>query len=81
MEDITNYLPDEQDELGHYLEKYPRAMKLMRKDKNFIVIADDEPYYARVYEMIRHYEKHKRTWTEEDELVFREAVDKSKHAR
>jgi len=50
---------------------HPRAMKLMDKKKNFIVIADDEPYFIRAYGMIRKREIEQGIWTEEDEHLFR----------
>lgn len=58
-------------------EFHPRAMKLIRKRKNFIVIAEDEPYYFSVYSLIRKNEKEKGTWTEADENIY--AEEKKKH--
>lgn len=52
---------------------HPRAAKLMRKRKAFIVIAHDEPYFQQAYSMIRDNEKAKGTWTDEDERVWRES--------
>ena len=49
---------------------HPRAMKLIRKQKPFIVIADDEPYFDEAYRLIRAHEEAKGTWTEEDEDCF-----------
>jgi hypothetical protein len=51
-------------------EFHPRATKLMLKEKNFIVIAEDEPYFSKAYAMIRVYELAKGTWTEEDERLY-----------
>lgn len=48
-----------------------RAGKLLRKGKFFIVVAHDEPYFAEVYTKIRLHEKHKGTWTEEDEALWK----------
>lgn len=53
---------------------HPRALKLMRKKKDFIVVADDEPYYLDAYKTIRAQEKQKGTWTEMDEKVFQSKV-------
>lgn len=55
-------------------EFHPRAMKLIRKKKNFIVIAEDEPYFAEAYNLIRRHEMSKGTWTEEDERIFHAAL-------
>lgn len=55
---------------------HPRAFKLLRKKKNFIVIADDEPYFIKAYDMIRKHEQEKGTWTAEDERLFKAAFDK-----
>jgi hypothetical protein len=53
---------------------HPRAMKLMLKKKNFIVIAEDELYFSKAYAMIRVYEIAKGTWTEEDERLYLDAL-------
>jgi hypothetical protein len=53
---------------------HPRATKLMLKKKNFIVIAEDEPYFSKAYAMIRVCEMAKGTWTEEDERLYRDAL-------
>ena len=49
---------------------HPRAVKLLRKRKPFLVVAKDEPYYLSTYEAIRANELLKGTWTEEDEFEF-----------
>lgn len=51
---------------------YPRAAKLMREGKNFIVIAEHEPYFIRAYGMIRDQEKKQGTWTDDDERIYQE---------
>jgi hypothetical protein len=56
------------------LEFHPRAAKLMHKQKNFVVVACDEPYFFNVYSMIRNHELSKGTWTEEDEAKFLKIV-------
>lgn len=51
-------------------ELYPRAFKLMDKGKYFVVVAFDEPYFLKVYAMIREQEKLIGRWTDEDEKVY-----------
>lgn len=62
------------------LEFHPRAAKLMAKRKNFIVIADDEPYFKQAYDLIRFAEDYNGKWTEEDECKYQEAIARSKNA-
>ena len=50
---------------------HPRAMKLLRKKKNFIVVAEDEPYFIQAYNMIRDHEIQKGTWSDEDERIYK----------
>jgi hypothetical protein len=52
---------------------HPRAWKLMSKKKNFIVIADDEPYFMKAYAWIRVNELSRGTWTTIDEDHYQEA--------
>ena len=52
------------------LDNHPRAAKLMRKGKYFLVVAHDEPYYPEVYRMIRDHESEKGDWTPDDETAF-----------
>ena len=52
---------------------YPRAMKLMTENKPFLVVAEDESYYMRVYNLIRDSEIAKETWTLEDEKHYQDA--------
>jgi len=64
-------------ELEYYREAgrfHPRALKLMRKRKNFVVVAVDEPYFGAVYWMIRGHEMAKGTWTPDDERLFQAAL-------
>jgi hypothetical protein len=56
---------------------HPRAWKLMLKQKNFLVVAEDEPYFPHVYGIIRVYEKINGTWTDQDERFFKAAVSKA----
>jgi hypothetical protein len=66
---VLSELQDKRDTLDFH----PRAAKLMRKRKNFIVIAEDEPYFVDAYMEIRKHEKAKGTWTDEDEKQYRAA--------
>lgn len=49
-----------------------RAGKLLLKEKPFIVVAIDEPYFPQVYRLIRKHEKRKGTWTENCEKCFQD---------
>ena len=60
-------------EIADFEAFHPRAVKLLRKQKNFIAIAEDKPYFMEAYRMIRSHEIMKRTWTEEDERIFQSA--------
>lgn len=51
---------------------HPRAWKLMEKKKNFVVVAEDEPYYMEVYTIIRTNETAKGRWTAFDEQLYQE---------
>lgn len=62
------------------LDFHPRAAKLMRKRKNFVVVAEDEPYFVLVYELIRMFERQKKTWTANDESLFVSARKKAEGA-
>jgi hypothetical protein len=55
-------------------ELYPRAFKLMDNQKSFLVVASHEPYYKKVYEMIREQETQQSTWTDEDERIYQACV-------
>jgi hypothetical protein len=54
---------------------HPRAAKLARKQKPFIVVAIDESYFPTVYEMIRKFEKVAGRWTEDDENQYATLLD------
>jgi len=54
-------------------EFHPRAMKLISKRKNFLVIAEHEPYFMKAYAMIRKNEKANGTWSDEDERNYKAA--------
>lgn len=47
-----------------------RAGKLLVEKKPFIVVANDEPYFLRVYSMVRETEREKGTWTPECEDAY-----------
>lgn len=51
-----------------------RAGKLLKKGKTFIVVAVDEPYFRKVYEMIRDEEVRNGTWSQEDTDRMAQAV-------
>lgn len=53
---------------------HPRAFKLMSKQKNFVVVAQDETYFVAVYSLIRDNEKLFGTWTEIDEELYLRAI-------
>jgi hypothetical protein len=53
---------------------HPRAWKLMQEKRNFLVVAADEPYFDKVYGLIRTNERIKGTWTDEDERKYRDAI-------
>lgn len=55
---------------------HPRAMKLITKKKNFVVVADDEEYFIHVYATIRKHEKEKGTWTGYDEIEYADCYRK-----
>lgn len=63
--------------LNEIFSFHPRAMKLIEKRKPFLVVAEDEPYYLKVYEMIRDEESGKGTWTHEDETRYQDAFNAS----
>ena len=67
---------DDSIELDHAKQFHPRAMKLIAKKKNFIVVADDEPYFMVVYHLIRTHERSKGTWTEQDGKYYREYIER-----
>jgi hypothetical protein len=56
---------------------HPRAAKLIHKRKNFVLVAEDEPYFMDVYTLIKLHELYKGTWTVEDERLYQEALAKS----
>lgn len=53
-----------------------RAGKLLQKGTYFVVVAEDEPYYTHVYDLIRKHERHHGRWTDEDEAIYQ---DKTAH--
>lgn len=60
-------------EIANFEAFHPRAVKLMRKRKNFLVVAEDEPYFMQVYRLIRKNEKANGTWSGEDERIYQSA--------
>ena len=67
---LEEYLSDFMKAEKKLRELYPRAFKLMDKGKYFVVVAFDEPYFLKVYSMIRDQEKLIGRWNEEDEKVY-----------
>jgi hypothetical protein len=53
--------------LAEYEAFHPRAMKLLHKRKNFLVVAEDEPFFFKVCNLIREHEKEIKCWADEDE--------------
>jgi len=53
-----------------------RAGKLLKKDKFFLVVANDEPYFSHVYDLIRKHERHHGRWSEDDERMYCEQIAK-----
>jgi len=49
-----------------------RAGELLRKNKFFLVVAHDEPYFMNVYAKIRHREIDIGRWSDEDEELYNE---------
>jgi len=62
------------DEAKAWEEFHPRAVKLLRKRKNFVVVAEDEPYLVQIYDIIREHEKESGRWTADDETYYQQAV-------
>lgn len=60
--------------LEKYGHNHPRAMKLLKKQKPFLVVANDEPYYRQVYDLIRDQEMQNGTWTTSDEWHYEDAL-------
>jgi hypothetical protein len=61
-----NSLPRPADDLTELQRKYPRAMKLMQKGAEFMVVKCDEPYAPEVAGLIRQTEQANGTWTNAD---------------
>jgi hypothetical protein len=67
---------DLQIQISEFEKFHPRAVKLLRKQKKFIVIAVDEPYFIEAFSLIRQHEQQKGTWDESDEASYqRDAVE------
>ena len=62
--------------LARFITFHPRAYKLLEKNKPFLVVAEDEPYYLDVYNMIRSSELENGTWTNGDEIKYKETKKK-----
>ncbi len=66
-----------QKELDEAKMLYPRAMKLIGKKKDFLVVACDEPYFRDVYQTIRFNEIRNGRWNSEDEGKYLDAIAKT----
>lgn len=65
-------------EIADFEAFHPRAVKLMRKRKNFVVVAEDEPYFMQVYRLIRKNERAKGAWSDEDERIYQSSQQSMK---
>jgi hypothetical protein len=74
---LEEYITDFKKAEKKLRDLYPRAFKLIMKEKPFIVVAIDEPYFKKVYELIRSDEMKKGTWREEDECSFLFCVEQN----
>lgn len=77
LRDALRQAEAERDEALKVLGFHPRAAKLMRKKKNFVVIAEDEPYFIDAYRTIRANEQKAGRWTNEDEKQYQIALANS----
>lgn len=57
-------------------EFHPRAMSLIEKQQNFVVVANDEPYFEQVYSLIREDRLKTSRWSIEDENNYKRAIAK-----
>ena len=73
MRQTVKILEATQKKINDVFMAHPRVTKLMMKNKFFIVVAIDEPYFLNTYLKIRKYEMIKGRWTEEDENRFKAA--------
>lgn len=60
-------------QIRQWREFHPRAVKLLQRRKPFLVVANDEPYYAKVYAMIREHEIEIGRWSDIDERKYQAA--------
>jgi hypothetical protein len=67
---LLNRLP----ELVEFEKFHPRAVKLLRKQKPFVVVAEDEVYFPDVYAMIRADEISKDRWTMDDQWEYEQML-------
>jgi hypothetical protein len=75
IEELREFTGKVYDEVKALMEFHPRAAKLMKKRKNFLVVACDEPYFPQVYKIIRSREIEIGRWTKEDEEKYSSAMD------
>jgi hypothetical protein len=62
-----------QEELNEIEKFHPRAVKLIRKRRNFLVVSEYEPYFMKAYELIRDHEWKMGTWSDDDQRAFETA--------
>jgi hypothetical protein len=82
MQDKIRAERDTAEDLAEKLRKHakteedfhPRAVKLLRKRKPFLVVANDEPYYRQVYDLIRDNEMLRGEWTTSDQWRYEDAI-------
>ena len=79
LNDITKERNKLRDENERLRSQYPRVFKLMDNGKYFVVVAFDEPYFLKVYSMIRDQEKKIGRWNQEDEESYRICIER-KHS-
>ncbi len=72
--DLHEKLESLEKEIRELESFHPRAINLLRKKKNFLVVSDTEKYYLEVYGLIRNSERASGTWTSEDEERYQKEV-------
>lgn len=75
---VTQKALELKEELDSFQKFHPRAVKMLRKQKPFVVVACDEPYYMQVYSLIREHEMKIGRWSEEDERIYQAAEQSMK---
>lgn len=73
---VMDWSDGEEENIGEAIKTNPRAWKLMKKKKDFVVVASDELYYMEVYGLIRFWEIDKGRWSSEDAACYSEHLKK-----